>query len=115
MDFSKDKWQLVKKRMLEIFKKEIDMKGILFIIGLREQGYSKKNIKKEEKESLMNLAVCKVLSYSGYFRQEGIDKNGFPKWKQEKAFPKLSVKEQETLLKSHIINYFEIEGLIEVQ
>jgi len=91
---------------------EPDVKGILFLIGLRETGSGKKEYSKEEKEDFMNLAICRILSISGYFSYQGMDEHGCPDWNQEKAFPRLELDKQEALLKEHIVKYFEEEGIL---
>ena len=61
----------------------------------------------------MHIAICKVLSYSGFYRLEGHDDDGWPHWKLVKQLPHFDLLEQESLLKTHIIEYFEDENLID--
>jgi hypothetical protein len=105
-------WKLVLEHIEEKFQKKADMNAVLFVIGLRELGQIKKKYTKEQKQDLINLAVCSVLSLSGYFKTVGKDKDGWPVWEQDKPMPRLSVKEQELNLKQHIIHYFETEGIL---
>lgn len=108
----KEKWIEVTDTLKDRFDKIPDLNAILFIIGLREKKLIKKNYTKEEKQDLINLAVCKILSFSGYFNKEGNTEDGWPVWTQSKPMPRLEVNEQELLLKDHIIIYFESEKLI---
>ncbi len=108
-----EQWQQVVTYITEHFNKEPDIKSALFLIGIRELGMGKRNYTKEQKEDLMNLAVCRILSLEGYFEYKGDDKDGWPEWEQKKAFPRLELDEQEAFLKKHIIKYFEQENLIE--
>lgn len=85
------------------------MNGVLFIVGLQELGQGAKPFAKEEKQDLMHIAICKVLSLAGYYELEGIDKDGWPHWKLIKKLPHFDLLEQEKLLKMHIIEYFESE------
>jgi hypothetical protein len=55
----------------------------------------------------MHIAVCKVLSLSGYYTLEGLDEEGWPHWRLVKNLPHFDLLEQEVLLKNHIIEYFE--------
>ena len=106
------KWDQILNQMGEQFGMEPDLKGILFLIGLRETGCGKKDYSKEQKEDFMNLAICRILSLSGYFSYHGLDDYGWPEWKQEKAFPRLELDQQEGILKRHIVQYFEQEALL---
>jgi hypothetical protein len=65
------------------------------------------NFSKEEKQDLMHIATCAILSRSGYYQLEHLDQEGWPHWKLVKPLPALSLKEQEDFLKEHILMYFE--------
>jgi len=67
----------------------------------------KNKFTKEEKEDLMHVAICTLLSKEGYFKYIGKDEDGWPHWKPVKNIPKVDLKKQEALLKKHIIDYFE--------
>jgi len=90
-------------------KKPKDLNGVLFAIGVQELGRGAKFFSKEEKQDLMHIAICKVLSLSGYYELEGTDKDGWPHWKLIKKLPHFDLLEQEKLLKLHVIEYFEKE------
>ncbi|MBI1770040.1 MAG: hypothetical protein HY015_10640 [Bacteroidetes bacterium] len=90
-------------------KKPKDLNGVLFTIGVQELGRGAKHFSKEEKQDLMHIAICKVLSLSGYYKLEGIDEGGWPHWKLVKKLPHFDLLEQEKLLKMHVIEYFEKE------
>src|SRR5690606_24737765 len=90
-------------------KRPKDLNAILFLIGVQEIGKGKKVYNKEEKQDLMHIAICKVLSYSGYYELEGLDQEGWPHWKMVKKLPNFDLLEQEKLLKMHIIEYFDKE------
>lgn len=92
-----------------IGKKPKDLNGLLFIIGVQELGRGAKPFSKEEKQDLLHIAICKVLSLSGYYTLEGLDKDGWPHWKMVKKLPHFDLLEQEKLLKMHVLEYFEQE------
>ena len=92
-----------------IGKKPKDLNGVLFIIGVQELGRGAKPFSKEEKQDLLHIAICKVLSLSGYYTLDGLDKDGWPHWKMVKKLPHFDLLEQEKLLKMHVIEYFEQE------
>lgn len=86
-----------------------DLNAVLYLIGIQELGKGVKDFSKEEKQDLMHIAICKILSLSGFYELEGIDEDGWPHWKPKKLLPKLDLVEQEVLLKTHVIEYFEKE------
>jgi len=104
------KWQKLRIHLKGVFKKKPqDLNGVLYLIGLQELGKGNVELTKEEKEDLLHIAICKVLSFSGYYELEGHDEDGWPHWKNIKTLPKFDLLEQEQLLKMNIIEYFENE------
>ena len=104
------KWNKLLKILEEsVGKKPGDLKSVLFLIGVQELGKGAKVFTKEEKRDLIHIAICKVLSLSGFYSLEGIDESGWPHWKAEKKLPYFDILDQEKLLKMHIIEYFEHE------
>ena len=92
-----------------IGKKPKDLNGVLFLIGVQELGHGTKIFSKEEKQDLMHIGICKVLSLSGYYTLEGLDKDGWQHWKLIRKLPHFDLLEQEKLLKMHVMEYFEKE------
>ncbi|HET7179166.1 MAG TPA: hypothetical protein VFI14_05545 [Chryseosolibacter sp.] len=92
-----------------IGKKPKDLNGVLFLIGVQELGRGTKIFSKEEKQDLMHIGICKVLSLSGYYELEGLDEEGWPHWRLIKKLPHFDLLEQEKLLKMHVMEYFEKE------
>ncbi len=90
-------------------KKPKDLNGVLFIVGMQELGKGARRFSKEEKQDLMHIAICKVLSLSGYYELEGLDAEGWPHWKLVKKLPHFDLLDQEKLLKMHVLEYFEKE------
>ncbi len=92
-----------------IGKRPKDLNEVLYLIGIQELGQGAKHFSKEEKQDLMHIAICKVLSLAGYYELEGLDAQGWPHWKIVKKLPHFDLLEQEKLLKMHVIEYFEKE------
>lgn len=106
-------WKRILERLESQFGQKPDLNGVLFIIGIRELGMlPEKKFTKEEKVSLMHIAVCKVLSYSGYYELNGMDQDGWPIWENRIPLPFVSVFEQETMLRRHVVEYFLNEQII---
>lgn len=104
------KWNGLLVDLHEIIgKRPKDLNGVLFLIGVQELGQGNKVFSKEEKQDLMHIGICKVLSLSGYYTLEGTDNDGWPHWKMIKKLPHFDLLEQEKLLKMHVMEYFEKE------
>lgn len=83
-----------------------DLQIILLLIGVQEANLLKKAYTKEEKQDLMHVATCQLLSMDGYFEYVGQDDEGWPHYKQMRIVPAEGEKAQERLLKECIIQYF---------
>jgi len=107
-------WLRVRNWAKQVFNRDAlpDLNGMLFIIGLQELGRWKARFTKEEKQDLMHIAVCRLLSYDGHYEFVGRDADGWPHWRLIKAMPSRGLEEQEQLLKEKVVRYFdeEVEG-----
>ncbi len=101
-------WLQLRHRIKERFHREQlpDLNAILFLIGIQELGRWEERFTKEEKQDLMHIAVCRVLSNEGYYEFVGQDADGWPHYERTKLLPKTNLKEQELLLKRNILHYF---------
>lgn len=106
-------WTKIQQKIQKDFNKKPDLNAILFLIGIRELGtIPEKAFSKTDKVGLIHIAVCRLLSQSGYYSLVGHDNDGWPHWKLEKPLPHFDIFEQETFLREHIIEYFENEELL---
>lgn len=110
-DDLQQRWWNLEAKLVERFGKKPDMETILFLIGVQEFGDIKEKFTKEQKQDLMHIAVCSLLSQSGYYEVEEVDEDGWPHFKQLKAVPDMTMIEQEGFLKDHILLYFEQNGI----
>lgn len=101
------RWLKLRIKLKEKFGIKPDMDGILFLIGVQELGSGKQDFSKEQKQDLMHIAVCTLLSQSGYYVSEGLDEDGWPHFRQIKPLPEFDVYEQENFLKDHVLLYFD--------
>lgn len=106
-DDLQQRWWNLEARLAERFGKKPDVEAILFLIGLQETGFIRKDISKEQKQDLMHVAICTIVKPSGYYALEGLDGDGWPHFTQLKELPVMSMPEQENFLKDHILLYFE--------
>jgi hypothetical protein len=90
-------------------KRPKDLNAVLFLIGVQELGHGSRSFSKEEKQDLMHIAICRVLSPAGYYRLQGHDEDGWPHWKALRKLPRFDLPEQERLLRMQVLDYFEDE------
>ncbi|MGA1581691.1 MAG: hypothetical protein ACO4CH_00375 [Saprospiraceae bacterium] len=83
-----------------------DLNAVLFLIGVQELGFVRDSFTKEEKQDLMHLAVCHLLSEDGYFEWVGLDADGWPHYKQVLKVEARGADHQEILLIEKVIAYF---------
>jgi len=102
-------WLRIRHFLKDRFQRETlpDLNAILFLIGIQELGRWKDKFTKEEKQDLMHIATCRLMSYYDYYEFEGRDGDGWPHWKRSKAIPVIDIKEQVHLYKNAIIRYFK--------
>lgn len=106
-DDLQQRWWNLEAKLVERFGKKPDMEAILFLIGIQEFGEIREKFTKEQKQDLMHVSVCNLLSQSGYYELESVDADGWPHFRQLKPMPDMSMPEQENFLKDHILLYFE--------
>lgn len=104
------RWWSLEAKLVERFGKKPDLETVLFLIGIQETGIIREKITKEQKQDLMHVAVCTLLTPSGYYELENTDKDGWPHFRQLKAMPEMNPIEQENFLKDHVLLYFEQNG-----
>lgn len=105
----KERWNSLLDKLNTQFDSDMDLQGVIFLIGVQELGQGYKKYTKAEKGDLMHIATCKLLSQYGYYLLKGLDEDGWPHWELVQKLPPLSLKEQDLLLKQAIIEYFDRE------
>lgn len=102
------RWKELQERISADFDTEKpDIKVMLFLIGVQELGKGPRKFSKRQKEELMHIATCRLLSEMGFYELQGLDQDGWPHWKLVKPIPSYALLEQEMLLKSLIVSYFD--------
>ena len=106
------KWKELQVRISQDFDSDTpDVKVMLFLIGVQELGKGPQKFTKRQKEELMHIATCRLMSMMGFYELEGLDQDGWPHWKLVKTIPSYTLLEQEMMMKSLIVTYFEeLEG-----
>lgn len=102
------KWAELQRLIASDFDMELpDIKVMLFLIGVQELGKGPQPFSKRQKEELMHIANCRLFSAMGFYELNGLDEEGWPHWDLVKPIPNYTLLEQEMILKSLIIDYFE--------
>lgn len=102
-------WLRIRHFLKDRFQRDTlpDLNGILFLIGLQELGHWSAAFTKEEKQDLMHIATCRLMSDYGYYEFAGRDADGWPHWELIRKIPIHNMKEQELLFKQAIVRYFK--------
>jgi len=108
MDIEIDiKWNDLVRQLESRFGGELDLDGILFLIGIQELGHGYRKFNKDQKVDVMHIAICTILSPYGYYEFKGIDKDLWPHWEVTEKLPHLKGDQQEILIKKAVIEYFD--------
>lgn len=108
MENFEQRWLNTQVMLRERFGKLPDMESILFLIGLNELGSPDTMFSKEQKQDLMHIAVCTLLSQLGYYEPVGKDADGWPHFHTLEQPAPTGLIEQERLLKECVVRYFEM-------
>jgi hypothetical protein len=110
MENFEERWIRVEFMLRDRFGKVPDMEAVLFLIGVNELGgIPAKKFTKEQKQDLMHVAVCSLLSRRGYYEFIARDDDGWPHYDQLKPVEAEGLQTQERILKECVIEYFEEE------
>lgn len=102
-----ERWETLLAAMQERFGRRPDLNALLLLIGVQELGQGVTTFTKEQKQDLMHIATCKLFSLSGHYALERVDEEGWPHYKLVTPVPFANLKEQERMLKWHILEYFD--------
>lgn len=100
-------WETLLVKLEELVgKRPSDLNGVLFLIGVQELGKGARRFTKEQKQDLLHVGVCAVLSLSGHYELAGRDQDGWPHYAIAKSVPHADLLTQEDYLKVHVLRYF---------
>ena len=115
MDVTKlhEEWfQLINNLEIILGKRPNDLNAVLFLIGVQELGMGAKTFSKEEKQDLMHIATCKLLSYDGHYNFIKLDEQGWPHYELGITVEKNPIRDQVRLLRTNALKYFKEQGVI---
>ena len=104
----KERWNKLKTVLSKQFAndEDLDIDGVIYMIGVQELGQGYRTFKKDEKVNLMHIAICKLLEPLGYYEFDFFDADGWPHYKTIEELPFLKAGEQSIMMKEAIVNYF---------
>jgi len=100
-------WQALLHYLEGKFSKRPDMNGVLFLVGLNVLGLGPQDFSKEQKQDLMHIAVCELLSFAEFYEFAGRDDQGWPHYKILRSPQGMSLAEQEVVLRACAVEYFK--------
>ena len=104
----KQRWEKLKSTLTERFAEgeDLDIDGIIYLVGVQELGQGYRSFKKDEKVNLMHIAICRLLEPLGYYEFDFFDTDGWPHYKMIEELPLLKPGEQTIMMKEAIVSYF---------
>ena len=105
MDDLNKKWDALVLKIERQFDDEINLKAILYLIGVQELNMGIKRFGREEKVDILHVAVCKILTPFGVYKFDRVDEDGWPHWIELKALKNLDDAKQGLLMKEAIIKH----------
>ena len=93
--------------MEQSFGEDLDIHGVLFLIGVNELGQGHKKYSKQEKTDLIHVAICTLLVPYGYYEYKGRDEDGWPHFELIQILPAIGTDQQKHLIKEGVLDYFK--------
>ncbi len=100
-------WNDLCKILNDKFGIEVDLNGVLFLVGIRERGLSFQTFSKEEKLNLINLGSCTLYQEMGLIENTGSDIDGWPTFHQKALAPVIPEELKLKTLQDCAIRYFK--------
>ena len=102
-----DNWKDLCEKLSELFGIEVDLNGVLFLVGMRERGLTFQRFSKEEKLNLINLGSCTLYQEMGMVSSYGKDEDGWPLFHQNSMAPVIPEELKLKTLQDCAIRYFQ--------
>ena len=100
-------WKELCDHLGKQFNIDIDLNGVLFLVGIRERGLSFQRFSKDEKMSLIHLGSCTLYQEMGLIEKKGTDKDGWPIFAQKALAPTIPEERKHKVLQDCAIRYFQ--------
>ena len=102
-----ENWNDLCKTLNDQFGIEVDLNGVLFLVGMRERGLLFQTFTKEEKLNLINLGSCTLYREMGLLSLNGKDRDGWPVFHQNALAPEVPEETKLKTLQDCAIRYFK--------
>ena len=97
----------LKLHLEKSFGEDLDIHGMLFLIGVNELGRGHRKYSKQEKTDLIHVAICTLLVPYGYYEYRGRDEDGWPHFELIHNLPAINSEQQQHLIKEGVLDYFK--------
>lgn len=101
-----DTWENLCVHLKERFGMDVDLNGVLLLVGIRERELPLQEFTKEEKLNLISLGSCVLYQEMGLVDQVGTDRDGWPVFVQKSMAPDISEEQKIKTLQSCALRYF---------
>ena len=102
-----DNWKDLCEHLTGMFGIDVDLNGVLFLVGIRERGLTFQKFSKEEKLNLINLGSCTLYQEMGLIELSGEDNEGWPVFRQKTLAPVIAEELKIKTLQDCAIRYFK--------
>ena len=99
-------WTALCDHLGKQFDIDIDLNGVLFLVGIRERGLAFQPFTKEEKLNLINLGSCTLYQEMGLIEKTGTDEDGWPLFNQKTLAPVIPEERKNKILQDCALSYF---------
>ena len=102
-----DNWKDLCEQLSVMFGIDVDLNGVLFLVGIRERGLTIQKFSKEEKLNLIRLGSCTLYMEMGLLESEGEDDEGWPVFRQKVLVHVVPEERKMKTLQDCAIRYFK--------
>ncbi|GET20588.1 hypothetical protein [Prolixibacter denitrificans] len=99
-------WNELCDRLSDMFGMDVDLNGVLYLVGVRERGLTLRKFTKFEKWSLINLGSCVLYKEIGMVEELGTDRDGWPMFREKSLLTNWTEERKQKTLQDCAIRYF---------
>lgn len=105
------RWEALSGWLEECYGREITLEAVLFLIGIQARGRGfEPDIERDRKQDVIMEGTFSAFASLGMYERVGMEQDGSWIWERvAEPVPDLPVEEQEKVLKSAVIKYFQDE------
>lgn len=107
--FDRIQWANFKNDFKQQYGESPSVISSLFLVGLAVIKAELTELSKEQKQEVIHVGLCEVLTKDDLYVKTHTDEDGWPHYQATKKATQLDVEKQETYLRQMILNYFNYE------